>query len=89
MTMFTKYSINNYHNTHLFISSLSSGHLQIQLNLLCQFIGLEGPIGSSLPSMFYCPVEPSPLAPCSVGSICDTSQMTGLATFSRIIWAMQ
>ena len=41
---FTLYIINNYHNTHLFIGSLSSGHLQIQLNSLCQFTGLEGPI---------------------------------------------
>ena len=41
---FTLYILNNYCNTHLFTSSLSSGHLQIQLNSLCQFIGLEGPI---------------------------------------------
>ena len=41
---FTLYILNNYCNTHLFTSSLSSGHLQIRLNLLSQFIGLEGPI---------------------------------------------
>ena len=41
---FTLYILNNYHSTHLFTNLLSSGHLQIQLNLLCQFIGHEGPI---------------------------------------------
>ena len=29
-----KYMTNNHHSTHLFTSSLSGGHLQIQVNLL-------------------------------------------------------
>ena len=34
----------NYHSTHLFTSSLSGGHLQIQVNLLQLSIGCEEPI---------------------------------------------
>ena len=41
---FTLYIIDSYHNTHLFTGSLSSGHLQIWSNLLCQSIGHVGPI---------------------------------------------
>ena len=72
-----KYMMNNHHSTHLLISSLFGGHLQIQVNLLQLSLGHEGPIRFLLPSIFYCPMEPNPLAPRSVGSICDTSQMTG------------
>ena len=40
---------------------------------------MRDPLGSSLPSISYFSVEPNPLAPCSIGSICDASQMTTLS----------
>ena len=39
-----KYIMNNRHITHLFTSSLSGGHLQIQVNLIYPPVGHEGPI---------------------------------------------